>query len=43
VALGPLTNLALAVRLDPVLPERIARLVVMGGAVTGQGNTTVPA
>jgi purine nucleosidase len=43
VALGPLTNLALAVRLDPLLPERIARLVVMGGAVTGQGNTTVPA
>jgi purine nucleosidase len=43
VALGPLTNLALAVRLDPLLPGRIARLVVMGGAVTGQGNTTVPA
>jgi purine nucleosidase len=43
VALGPLTNLALAVRLDPALPSRIARLVVMGGAVTGQGNTTVPA
>jgi purine nucleosidase len=43
VALGPLTNLALAVRLEPLLPERIARLVVMGGAVTGQGNTTVPA
>jgi purine nucleosidase len=43
VALGPLTNLALAVRLDPALPSRIARLVIMGGAVTGQGNTTVPA
>ena len=43
VALGPLTNLALAVRLDPQLPSRVARLVVMGGAVTGQGNTTVPA
>jgi purine nucleosidase len=43
VALGPLTNLALAVRLDPLLPSRIARLVVMGGAVTGLGNTTVPA
>jgi purine nucleosidase len=43
VALGPLTNLALAVRLDPALPSRIARLVVMGGAVTGHGNTTVPA
>ena len=39
VALGPLTNLALALRLDPGLPSRIARLVVMGGAVTGRGNT----
>lgn len=44
VALGPLTNLALALRLDPRLPERVARLVVMGGAVTGVGNTSrVPA
>ena len=40
VALGPLTNLALALRLDPTLPHRIARLVVMGGAVTGHGNIT---
>jgi len=40
VALGPLGNLALALRLDPTLPERIARLVVMGGAVTGHGNIT---
>jgi purine nucleosidase len=39
VALGPLTNLALAVRLDPSLPQRVKRLVIMGGAVTGQGNT----
>lgn len=39
VALGPLTNLALAVRLDPSLPGRVARLVIMGGAVTGHGNT----
>lgn len=43
VTLGPLTNLALALRLDPELPSRIGRLVVMGGAVTGQGNTSVPA
>lgn len=40
VALGPLTNLALALKLDPGLPQRIARLVVMGGAVTGHGNIT---
>jgi Inosine-uridine nucleoside N-ribohydrolase len=44
VALAPLTNLALALRLDPTLPGRVARLVVMGGAVTGHGNTgKVPA
>lgn len=30
VALGPLTNVALALRLDPTLPGRINRLVVMG-------------
>jgi purine nucleosidase len=39
VALAPLTNLALALRLDPSLPSRIARLVVMGGAVNARGNT----
>jgi purine nucleosidase len=43
VALAPLTNLALALRLDPSLPQRIPRLVVMGGAVTGQGNTSAVA
>lgn len=40
VALGPLTNVALALKLDPSLPGRIGRLVVMGGAVTGHGNIT---
>jgi len=38
VMLGPLTNLALAVTLDPTLPKRVHRLVVMGGAVLGRGN-----
>lgn len=44
VALAPLTNIALALKLDPSLPKRVKRLVVMGGAVTGHGNTgRVPA
>jgi purine nucleosidase len=44
VALAPLTNLALALKLDPTLPQRVAKLVIMGGAVTGRGNyETVPA
>lgn len=40
VALGPLTNIALALRLDPTLPQRVARFVVMGGAVSAHGNIT---
>ncbi len=40
VALGPLTNVALALKLDPSLPTRIARFVTMAGAVTGHGNIT---
>lgn len=38
VALAPLTNIALALRLDPTFPQRVARFVIMGGAVTGRGN-----
>ena len=40
VAIGPLTNLALATRLDPTLPQKYKRLVVMGGAIRGMGNAT---
>jgi purine nucleosidase len=40
VTLGPLTNLAVALKLDPTLPQRVARLVVMGGAVSAHGNLT---
>lgn len=38
VALGPLTNLALAARLDPTFPQNIGRLVIMGGAFNAVGN-----
>jgi len=40
VTLGPLTNLALALELDPSLKEKIGRCVVMGGAPCCEGNVT---
>jgi purine nucleosidase len=40
VAIGPLTNLALATRLDPTLPKKYKRLVVMGGSIRGMGNVS---
>nr|WP_212763078.1 nucleoside hydrolase [Gordonia araii] len=40
LVVGPLTNLALATRLDPDLPTRLRRLVIMGGAFGVAGNTT---
>lgn len=42
VALGPLTNVALALRLDPGLAERLAGISLMGGSRTC-GNTTAAA
>src|SRR5699024_2828147 len=38
LAVGPLTNLALALALEPRLPDLVRRLVVMGGAVRDPGN-----
>jgi purine nucleosidase len=38
-AIGPLTNLAAALCLDPDLPKKFRRLVVMGGAIYSRGNT----
>ncbi|WP_223809337.1 nucleoside hydrolase [Nocardiopsis listeri] len=38
LAVGPLTNVAIAVGLEPRLPELVRRLVVMGGAVEVPGN-----
>lgn len=40
VAVGPLTNLALAALRDPGFPARIAKLHVMGGAFRVKGNIT---
>lgn len=38
LALGPMTNLAIAFRLHPDLPKKIRRLVFMGGALRVSGN-----
>lgn len=43
VAVGPLTNLALALRAEPDLPMLLRRLVIMGGAFDYRGNTTATA
>jgi inosine-uridine nucleoside N-ribohydrolase len=40
IALGPLTNLALALQRDAKRLARVRRIVVMGGAVTVPGNVT---
>jgi len=40
VAIGPLTNIAEALRLEPKLPELIAEITVMGGAALAPGNIT---
>ena len=38
--IGPLTNLALALRLRPGIAAGIGQLTIMGGTVYGRGNTT---
>ena len=40
VALGPLTNVAIALNVEPGLPELLRSVVVMGGAFTVPGNAT---
>jgi purine nucleosidase len=42
-ALGPLTNLALAVIKEPRIAKRLREIVVMGGAGPGGGNVTAAA
>ncbi|XP_034030035.1 inosine-uridine preferring nucleoside hydrolase-like [Thalassophryne amazonica] len=41
VAMAPLTNLAVAVQLDPSLPEKLQGLYIMGGNTESRGNTSV--
>jgi purine nucleosidase len=40
VAVGPLTNIGLALMLEPRLPELVRQVVVMGGAVGVPGNAS---
>lgn len=39
IVLGPSTNLARALELDPELPTKLASLHIMGGALNHRGNT----
>ncbi|XP_029941777.1 inosine-uridine preferring nucleoside hydrolase-like [Salarias fasciatus] len=41
VATAPLTNLAVAIQLDPNLPKKLKALYIMGGNTDSRGNTTV--
>jgi inosine-uridine nucleoside N-ribohydrolase len=40
VCAGPLTNLAIALNIEPALPDLLAGLVIMGGAFHVPGNIT---
>lgn len=40
VAIGPLTNVALAIRQEPRIVEAVRELIIMGGAIRYEGNTT---
>ncbi|KAM9766482.1 inosine-uridine preferring nucleoside hydrolase-like [Menidia menidia] len=40
VATAPLTNLAVAVQLDPSFPKKLKGLYIMGGNTESRGNTT---
>nr|XP_046238336.1 inosine-uridine preferring nucleoside hydrolase-like [Scatophagus argus] len=41
VATAPLTNLAVAVQLDPSISKKLKALYIMGGNIESRGNTTV--
>ena len=40
VAIGPLTNVALAIRQEPQVARALKELIIMGGALRYEGNTT---
>jgi purine nucleosidase len=40
VAIGPLTNISLAIRQEPRIVEAVKELIIMGGALRYEGNTT---
>ena len=40
LAIGPLTNVALALQIEPRLPQLLDKVVVMGGALNVPGNIT---
>jgi len=40
VCIGPLTNLAVAIRKEPRLLKAVKEVIIMGGAIRHEGNTT---
>jgi len=40
ITIGPLTNIALALELEPALPELVSHITVMGGAAFAPGNVS---
>ena len=40
LAIGPLTNVALAIRQEPRVAEALQEIIIMGGALRYEGNTT---
>jgi len=40
VAIGPLTNVALAIRKEPRVVDALKEIIIMGGAIRHEGNTT---
>ncbi|XP_019624838.1 PREDICTED: uncharacterized protein C1683.06c-like [Branchiostoma belcheri] len=43
IALGPLTNVALARRMDPDISSRFKEIIIMGGNIRGEGNIGISA